>query len=99
VSKDNNVAISIDQLFLKTFGALRKDGIISLLDNETDTYLLISRKHVIDPYCRKIIAKTNSSFLERRIMESRQPTYLSNVTSARLQYVKKMLLGGSGCML
>jgi hypothetical protein len=94
VSKDSKVAVSVDQLFLKTFGALRKDGIISLLDNASDTYLLISRKHVIDPYCRKIMAKTSSSFLERRILESKQRTYLSNVTSARIQYVKKMLLGG-----
>jgi hypothetical protein len=94
VTKNNKMAVSVDQLFLKTFGVLRKDGIISLLDDETDTYLLISRKHVIDPYCKKVIAKTNSSFLERRFLELKQPTYLSNVTSARLQYVKKMLLGG-----
>ena len=94
VKKNKKMPISVDQLFLKTFAVLRKDGIISLLDDETDTYLLISRKHVIDPYCKKIMAKTNSSFLERRILELKQPTYLSNVTSARLQYVKKLLLGG-----
>lgn len=94
VSKDSNLAVQLDQLFLKTFGALRKDGIISLLDNELDTYLLISRKHVIDPYCRKILARTSSSLLERRILVSKQPTHLSNVPSARINYVKKMLLGG-----
>ena len=90
VLQNNNASINVDRLFIKTFAALRKDGIISLLDDETDTYLLVSRNHVIEPYCDKILAKMNSSSLEQRILQSERPTYLRNVPSARLQYVKKI---------
>jgi len=92
VADEGNAAVSFDRLFLQTFAALRKDGIISLLDHETDTYLLVSREGVLEPHCKKFLQKTDSTMLERRFLQNEQPAYLRNVTSARLQYVKKTLM-------
>lgn len=91
VENAGNIAVSVDRLFLQTFAALRKDGIVSLLDSNTDTYLLVSRGRVLEPHCKKLLQKTNTSLLERRVLQNEQPAYLRNVTSARLQYVKKTL--------
>ena len=88
---ENNVSVCVERLFLQTFAALRKDGIVSLLDEETDTYLLVSRERVLEPYCNKLLQKTDSSSLERRVLQTEQPAYLRNVANARLQYVKKTL--------
>jgi hypothetical protein len=92
IAKERNLAVSLDRLFKQTFAALRKDGILSLLDDETDTYLFISRERVLEPYCKKLLQKSNGSSLERRVLRDEQPAYLRNVTSARLQYVKKKLI-------
>lgn len=93
VTDDTKMKVSIDQLFRKTFGALRKDGIVSLLNDKTDTYLLVSRSRVIEPYLAKqMAAKASSSFVEKRILQSEQPVYLRNVPNARLQYVMRALL-------
>jgi hypothetical protein len=43
----------VDQLFRKTFRALRKDGIVYLMNGNTDDYLLITRDHVLEPFVRK----------------------------------------------
>lgn len=89
VANGNKSSSSLERLFLQTFAALRKDGIVSLLDRDADMYLLVSRERVLEPHCRK--AKTNSFLLERRVLHTEQPAYLKNVTSARLQYVKKTI--------
>jgi hypothetical protein len=84
-------AISIDRLFLQTFAALRKDGIVALLDHDADIYLLISRQGVLEPHCKMLLQRTRATFLERRALQVDEPRYLRNVSSARLQYVKKTI--------
>lgn len=91
IDSDNKESVSFDRLYLQTFAALRKDGIVSLLDSDTDVYLLISRERVLKPYCEMVVSKASNTLLERRVMQNEQPAYLKNVTSARLQYVKKTI--------
>ncbi|KAL7575297.1 hypothetical protein ACA910_001822 [Epithemia clementina (nom. ined.)] len=45
--------LSSSSLALNTFRALRADGIVYLLDPESDTYLLLSRQRAIEPYLRR----------------------------------------------
>ena len=92
VANERNMSMSTDRLFIQTFAALRDDGILSLLDHETDTYLLVSRTNVLDPHCKKLLERTDSSLLERRALRNEQPAYLKHVTPARMQYVKKTLM-------
>lgn len=92
VVNERNTAMSSDRLFMQTFAALRNDGIVSLLDNETDTYLLVSRAHVLEPHCKKLMHMSDLSLLERRVLQSEQPAYLKRGTCSRLQYVKKTLM-------
>ncbi|CAB9521765.1 expressed unknown protein [Seminavis robusta] len=72
---------SVQQLVVATFRALRKDGILYLLDEKTDTYLLLSTQSVLEPYVTR--AKSRRW---RRV-----PIYLQQVPSARIQYVKRCL--------
>lgn len=64
-----------------TFWALRQDGIIYLLDEQSDTYLFISRENVLEPYIKRSLSRRQRSL----------PFYLRNVPRARLQYVKRCL--------
>jgi hypothetical protein len=92
VANERNESMSTDRLFIQTFAALRDDGVLSLLDRETDTYLLVSRAYVLDPHCKKLLDRTDLSLLERRVLRNEQPAYLKHVTPARMQYVKKTLM-------
>jgi hypothetical protein len=82
---------SLRQLFVKTFAALRKDGLIHLVDENTDTYRLISRQRVLEPYLEKMDDKSIENILERKALLAEQPPFLHNVPKARLQYAKRCL--------
>ena len=68
-------------LIRSTFLALKQDGILCLLDEESDTYVLLSRKSVLEPYIRRKRMK--------RKKRRRTPCYLQDVPWARLQYVER----------
>lgn len=68
-------------LIIATFRALREDGILHLLDEKSDTYLLISRKSVLAPYLERSTGRKQKG--------RGPPTYLQNVPYARLQYLKR----------
>ena len=82
---------SLRRLFVKTFAALRNDGLIHLLDANTDTYQLISRQRVLEPYLEKMADKSIENILERKALLAEQPPFLRNVPKARLQYAKRCL--------
>jgi len=83
-------ASEAQQLAIGTFRALRQDGIIHLLDHESDTYLLISCKRVLEPYIRKkLLSSTEFDASSRR--RGQRPSYLSKVPKARLDVVRRSL--------
>ena len=86
---------------LNTFRALRSDGIVYLLDQESDTYVLLSREGAIEPYLRQTILNHPSSadhstcLAMQRKRERRKknpPIYWSSIPLARIQHVKRLLL-------
>ena len=82
---------SVKRLVLATFRALRNDGILYMLDDSTDTYLLISRTRVLEPYVRLMMSKDLDHILERSHLQKNRPPYLLNVPRARLQYIGKSI--------
>jgi len=83
----------IDKLFLKTFSALRNDGIIHLLNSNTDEYLLITRDKVLEPYIRSQIKNPNmrSSRTKTFVSYKNSPPYISRVHNERLLYIKRLI--------
>lgn len=86
-----------------TFRALRQDGIIHLVCGASDTYLLVSRAAILDPYVRQIVRRetNNSSSNGNHVPRRKQriywkrhqtPPHLVNVPISRLDYVQKTLL-------
>jgi len=83
----------IDRLFLKTFSALRNDGIVYLLNSSTDEYLLITRDKVLEPYIRSQIKNPNmrSSKTKTFVSYKNSPPYISRVHNERLLYIKRLI--------
>ncbi|OEU13223.1 hypothetical protein FRACYDRAFT_241558 [Fragilariopsis cylindrus CCMP1102] len=84
----------IDRLFLKTFSALRNDGIVCLLNTNTDEYLLITRDKVLEPYIRNQIdeKKKNNKRISNYISYENSPPYISRVLhNERLLYIKRLI--------
>jgi hypothetical protein len=81
------------QLIRHTFRALRKDGILYLVDSESDTYLLISRSRVLEPYIRELQSLIESSIrvIKPQFTSSEKPEHLVNVPKERLSYLKDVL--------
>lgn len=80
----------VQQLVRSTFRALRKDGILYLLDVDSDTYLLISRQCVLEPHLRRSMACSDASARTR--FHANRPLYLSAVPRARMQLVRRTLV-------
>lgn len=84
---DNTMLIA--RLLLRTFSALRKDGILFLLDEESDTHLLVSRRRVLEP-CLERMSTRRSSGMAQRLLESEETqSFLRCVPSSRMQFVRK----------
>ena len=84
----------IDRLFLKTFSALRNDGIVCLLNTNTDEYLLITRDKVLEPYIRNQIdeKKKKNKRISNYISYENSPPYISRVLhNERLLYIKRLI--------
>jgi hypothetical protein len=64
------------------FRTLRKDGILYLYDKENDTYVLLSRSRVLEPFVRRTLTK----------FANQRPEFLEHVPSARLQIVRRIVL-------
>ena len=90
---------NVQELIRCTVRALRKDGILYLINAEDDTYLLISRTGVLEPYVRTKLALQKLSS-ERRMQyydaSSRFP-YIQSVPRSRLEFVRRCLTLADGC--
>lgn len=80
----------IQQLVRSTFRALCKDGILHLIDAASDTYLLVSKSGVLEPYIRQSLACSTAA--ERTMFFAMRPSYLSNVPKSRLNAIRRMLM-------
>ena len=94
IERGNDGAIrSVQELIRGTVRALRKDGILYLINADTDTYLLVSRTGVLEPYVRTKLALQKLS-AERRTQydeTSSRFQYIKSVPRSRLDFVRRCL--------
>jgi len=67
------------RLFVNTFRALREDGIVFLLDEDTDEYMLLSKNRVLLPY------------LQDNSKNKQRPNYLRHVPNSRLKHLSQAM--------
>mmetsp|Transcript_11717 Transcript_11717/g.28072 ORF Transcript_11717/g.28072 Transcript_11717/m.28072 type:complete len:314 (+) Transcript_11717:552-1493(+) len=84
--------IAVKQLLLGTFSALRRDGIVALLDSTTDEYIFISRRGVLEPYIESLDDDSTKGKNFINFEGGRRPKYLAKVPNERLFLVKRLLL-------
>jgi hypothetical protein len=75
-------AVTTSRMVRNAFRILRQEGILYLYDKDNDTYVLISRSRVLEPFVRKTLTK----------FASQRPAFLEHVPSARLQIVRRSVL-------
>lgn len=85
---DNGQPPSTD-LLRRTVGALRQDGIVHLLDEASDTYVLISKDRVLIPYMDLMLSNDIERVVQRMQLQREPPEFLEKVPKARLQYVRR----------
>lgn len=84
-------SISVQRLFLKTFSALRKDGVLYLCDQRADIYMLVSRSRVIEPHIQKKFSKNKKSQFDYKLLQLERQSVLKDVPNSRMQHVKRCL--------
>jgi hypothetical protein len=88
LSNTNQSNANVSLLFIETFRALRNDGIIYLVDEKRDQYMLISVQTVLFPYIQSTMnrdtASMDDTLLERMYLRKNPPDYLRKVPAARL---------------
>jgi hypothetical protein len=84
---------SVQELVRGTVRALRKDGILYLEDSKTDTYILISRIGVLEPYIRTKLALQKLSPEARARYYEAKPRfeYIKSVPRSRLEFLRRGL--------
>ena len=84
-------ATAAKQVLLRTIRTLCDDGILHLYDAEMDTYLLISRATVLEPYVRLLSSKKADDMVVRSRLFTNRPVFLQRVPKARLQLVRRLI--------
>lgn len=83
----------LNDLFVKTFRALRHDGILSLINDYTDEYLLITKSKVLEPFVKEQMSNGESSSKAVYINYENAPAFISRVVHGeRLLYIKRLLV-------
>lgn len=90
----------VDGLFIKTFSALRQDGIVHLMDEDKDQYVLISRPFVLEPHVQKsleVMSATDAILhkASKILFQDDISKYLGKVHKDRLLYIKRCILNNS----
>jgi hypothetical protein len=88
-STTTNVSTLVQQLQVATFRALRKDGILYLLHEKSDTHVLLSKRNVLEPYLRRAQQRNQKIVWNN---QRKLPVYLQQVPMARLRYVHRCIL-------
>lgn len=101
--KDNNkkeedakMKVLVDRILLNTFRALRHDGILHLADIHSDSYLLISRKWVLEPYVKRELEMSRNEGSSKNYIKFEGAPYLSSVHRDRLLYIKRSAMVEKG---
>lgn len=89
--KSSPNSVDASRVVVNTFKALRDDGILYLLDEESDTYVLVSRSRILEPYVRKVMARDIEGSVERMNLLKHRPEYLANVPRSKLQYIRRVV--------
>lgn len=90
LAKSITSAPSFQQSLLQgTFRALRNDGILYLLDAESDTYLLVSKERVLERYVDAMTSDDIARGAQRAQLRREPPAFLKHVPKQRLQYVRR----------
>ncbi|GAX26443.1 hypothetical protein FisN_37Hh007 [Fistulifera solaris] len=82
---------NFNHLLQRTIGALRSDGIIALVDEESDTYLLITYHTVLKPYVELLSSQSWEDSVVRSALQKNSPEFLRNVPKGKMQLVRRML--------
>ena len=78
-------------LLQRSIAALRSDGIISLLDESSDTYLLLTCSAVLVPYVELLHSPSWEDSVIRSALLKNSPECLRNVPKGKIQLVRRML--------
>jgi hypothetical protein len=95
---ESNMKILVDRILLNTFRALRNDGILHLANMNSDQYLLISRKWVLEPYVRRELEISRNGGSSKNFINFEGAPYLSQVHRDRLLYIKRSIVEGESEM-
>ncbi|KAL9188716.1 hypothetical protein ACHAXT_007094 [Thalassiosira profunda] len=82
VASTNLPEANAQRLVRKTFAAMTNDGLLSLCDAAADSYLLVSRTRVIEPFLRRA-----------KGMQTSQPFFIRSVPKKRMAEVSKWIKG------
>ena len=88
VASTNLPEANLQRLFLKTFAALKKDGLLSLYDPAEDLYLLVSRQRVLDPFLKRSRGLEDGGFVRPALPE---PFFIQSVPRKRLNELASYL--------
>merc|ERR1711935_1287242 len=79
-----------EELIRATVRALVKDGIIFHIDPEHDSYLLITREKVLEPFVRDELERPGST--NKFVSLKGAPSYLDGVDLEKFMYIKRCLV-------
>jgi hypothetical protein len=82
---------TFNYLLQRTIGALRTDGIIALVDENSDTHLLITYQTVLKPYVELLSSQSWEDSVIRSALQKNSPEFLRNVPKGKMQLVRRML--------
>jgi len=91
VNKESEMKSLVDRLLLNTFRALRNDGVLYLANMDTDEYMLISRRWVLEPYIRGEIQAKRGYETSQNFINLEGASYLSSIHRDRLLYIKRCI--------
>jgi hypothetical protein len=89
--QESKMKVLVDRILLNTFRALRYDGILYLANMNSDQYLLISRKWVLEPYVRRELEISRNGGTSKNFINFEGAPYLSQVHRDRLLYIKRSI--------
>ena len=81
----------IDRLFLNTFRALRHDGVVHLENANSDKYLLMSRKWVMEPYVKFQMVSNKDNEQAKKFISIEGIPHFSHVHRNRLRFIRRCL--------
>jgi hypothetical protein len=92
----------VQELVRGTVRDLRNDGILYLVNAESDTYLFVTRTGVLEPYIRnklalqKLSTERRNQYYEASVSSIRFP-YIKSVPRSRLEFVRRCVMAADTC--